>query len=91
MLAGLVAPAERARKREMDAFTDIEAQTFLLLLKKFVLNLQCRDSHTDTPGRAPLRAAGKFDGVICSRRKGNDGNMLIEAMNARNPPSADEA
>jgi MarR family transcriptional regulator, lower aerobic nicotinate degradation pathway regulator len=37
VLAGLVAPAERARKREMDAFTEIEAQTFLLLLKKFVL------------------------------------------------------
>ena len=37
LLAGLVAPAERARKREMDAFTEIEAQTFLALLKKFVL------------------------------------------------------
>ena len=36
LLAGLAAPAERARKREMDAFTEIEASTFLLLLKKFV-------------------------------------------------------
>jgi MarR family transcriptional regulator, lower aerobic nicotinate degradation pathway regulator len=36
LLTALVAPADRARKREMDAFTEIEAQAFLLLLKKFV-------------------------------------------------------
>lgn len=37
MLDKLFAPGERARKREMDAFTDVEAKAFLLLLKKFVL------------------------------------------------------
>lgn len=44
VLASLAAPAERARAREMDALTDIEAQTFLLLLKKFVntFNAQIR-------------------------------------------------
>jgi MarR family transcriptional regulator, lower aerobic nicotinate degradation pathway regulator len=44
LLDALVVPAERARRREMAAFTEIEAQTFVLLLKKFVdtFNTQIR-------------------------------------------------
>jgi DNA-binding MarR family transcriptional regulator len=36
LLAKLAAPAQRALQREMGAFTELEAQTFMLLLKKFV-------------------------------------------------------